>query len=125
MKELSRISDAEWEIMNLVWNKTPITANEIVSKLSKEKNWSPKTIGTFLTRLVKKGALGFEQEGKRYLYFPKMNRASCIKSEAKSFLERVFCGEAASFLTHFVKEVKLSPSEIAELEQILAKKGNA
>ena len=117
-----QISDAEWEIMNLVWEKSPLTAVEIIERLGGEKKWSPKTVGTFIARLVKKGALRYKHEGKKYLYYPKVKREACIRAEGSSFLERVFCGNPRLLLAHFVKEVDLSKGELAELEKILTRK---
>ena len=122
-KKIPKISDAEWEVMNLVWEKSPITANDIVEGLTRTKSWNHKTIGTFINRLTKKGALRFEQQGKRYLYYPKIARGTYIKAESRFFLERIFCGQGGPLLAHFVKEVELSPTEISSLEKILAEKG--
>src|ERR1051326_4066487 len=85
------ISDAEWEVMNVVWGDSPVTANEVVSALgSRRPRWSPRTIKTLLNRLVKKGALGYEADGRRYLYRPRVRRDACMRRESGSFLTRVF-----------------------------------
>ena len=122
MKKPPRISHAEWEVMNVVWQKSPITANEVVERLSPQKQWHPQTIRTLLSRLVKKGALRFEAQGKRYLYRPVRPKDEHTKQESESFLSRVFGGAAAPMLVHFVKHAKLSPADIEELKKILAEK---
>jgi len=93
MAKQSTISDAEWEVMEIVWGSdTPITANEVVDRLGKKHRWSPRTVKSLLNRLVKKRALGFETEGKRYLYFPGVTRAECVRSRSSSFVASVFGG---------------------------------
>ena len=125
MKTTPKISDAEWEVMNVIWEKSPRTAQEIVQALAPEKKWNAKTIGTFLTRLMEKGVIRHKPEGKRYLYFPKVKREACIRAEGSSFLERVFGGRGESLLAHFVEEVELSTEEIGKLKDILDKKQEA
>src|ERR1041384_7678367 len=90
------ISDAEWEVMRVIWDsgRKTMTAQEVVEALLPRKNWSVRTIKTLLNRLVKKNALGFEEEGKRYRYWPKVTQEQCVRSESRSFLERVFGGQA-------------------------------
>ncbi len=119
------ISEAEWEVMRVVWDsgqKNSITAQQVVDALASRKDWSVRTIKTLLNRLVKKNALGFEEEGKRYRYWPKVTQEQCVRFESRSFLERVFGGEAGPMLNYFVSTAKLSPQEISELKRILSKK---
>jgi BlaI family transcriptional regulator, penicillinase repressor len=114
-----QISDAEWEVMNAVWEGQPLTAAELVTRLAGVVEWSPATIKTLVHRLVKKGALAYEEEGKRYLYRAKVTRSACVRKESRSFLDRVFGGNEAALLEHFVKSSKLSAKEIEELKRIL------
>lgn len=118
------ISEAEWEVMRVIWDsgQKTITAQEVVDALSSRKDWSVRTIKTLLNRLVKKNALGFEEEGKRYRYWAKVTQEQCVRLESRSFLDRVFGGQAAGMLNYFVTHAKLSPEEIAQLKKILSKK---
>jgi BlaI family transcriptional regulator, penicillinase repressor len=116
------ISEAEWEVMRAVWAGHPATANEVVERLAGEKDWSPRTIKTMLNRLVKKRALGFTEEGKRYLYRPLVTQEQCVREESRSFLDRVFGGALGPMLNHFVRNEKLSAEEVADLKRLLAKK---
>jgi BlaI family penicillinase repressor len=116
------ISDAEWEVMTAVWNRPPLPAAEVVEELGKSKKWSSRTIRTLIDRLVKKGALRVEEEGKRYLYWPKIAREECVRRESQHFLRRVFGGEPAPMLMHLVRETKLTPEEIRQLKAILKEK---
>jgi BlaI family transcriptional regulator, penicillinase repressor len=123
MAKVPAISDAEWQVMRVVWERpSPLAASEVVEALSGTTDWSAATIKTMLNRLVKKGALTYEAQGKRYLYRAKVRREECVRSEGRSFLHRVFGGAAAPMLNHFVRDADLTPDEVAELKRILSQK---
>jgi len=119
MEAMPKISEAEFEVMKTVWEKNPITANEIADKLAPVTDWNPKTVKTLISRLVKKGALRFTAEGKTYQYFPTVQKEQCQAEEAESFLNRVFDGALMPMLAHFAQSRTLSPKEIAALKDIL------
>src|SRR4029434_1749701 len=118
------ISPAEWEVLNALWNlpPTPVATSQIVAALAGKKDWHPKTVQTFLTRLVKKGVLRVRRHGKINLYLPLKSRQQCVRSETTSFLQRVFAGASAPMLLHFVEEAELSRDEIRDLERLLKQK---
>lgn len=116
------ISDAEWDVMNVLWEASPRTASEIADALCEPKQWHPKTVKTLLGRLVKKGALRFKEEGNRYLYRPAFPRERYVEQESQTFLDRVFGGAAAPMLVHFVENNNLSESDLEELREIIARK---
>ena len=122
MSKLPQISDAEWEIMQVIWRQSPITAAEIVAELGKRTGWNHRTIRTLLGRLVRKRAIGFKTLGNRYVYHPKVTRESCVGAESQSFIQRIFCGDTASLLVHFVRHGKLSAEDLRELKQTLTDK---
>ncbi len=122
MPKLRRISAAEWRVMQIIWDESPITASEIVRRLEPETDWNHRTIRTMLNRLVNKGALDFKVDGIRYLYRPKVKRESYVSLEAASFVKRVFCSDPASLLAHFVEHGDLSSDELRELKRLLAQK---
>ncbi len=113
------ISAAEWDVMHVVWERGTATAQEVHEALGGGRRWSPRTVKTLLSRLVKKGALRFEVEGKRYLYKARVSREQCVRAESRSFIERVLGGSASPLLATFVREKKLSPEEIEELRALL------
>jgi BlaI family transcriptional regulator, penicillinase repressor len=113
------ISDAEWDVMQVLWADASLTANEVVERVAEKNNWNPRTVKTLLGRLVKKGALAFETEGNRYRYSPRVSREECVRSESRSFLSRVFGGSVGPMLTHFVSEAPLTEKEIRQLREIL------
>jgi len=113
------ISDAEWQVMNVVWSEQPLTAQEIIGELEDQAAWAPATVKTMLHRLVKKNVLTYEMQGNRYVYRARARRANCVRQASRSFLQRVFGGESAPLLVHFLRSSKLSPDEIAQLRQVL------
>lgn len=116
------ISEAEWDVMEVIWQRSPLAANEVVEQLAGRRTWTAATIKTMLNRLVKKRALAYEAQGKRYLYRPRVSREQCVRAESRTFLERVFGGAAGPMLNYFVQNAKLSREEIAELKRILSEK---
>jgi BlaI family penicillinase repressor len=113
------ISDAEWQVMHVIWERQPVAAQDVITALTASVGWSPATIRTMLHRLVKKHVLTYEQEGNRYFYRSRLRRAECLKQAARLFVDRVFGGAAAPLLVQMVRSTRLSPAEIAELKQIL------
>jgi BlaI family penicillinase repressor len=122
MKNEPRISDAEWQVMKVLWERAPRTTNEVVEALAPSTRWKPKTIMTLLSRLVKKGALGFEKQGRTHVYTPLVAEADCVQAESRSFLERVYGGAVKPMLVSFLEGAELSEAEIEELKRILEKK---
>ncbi len=121
MKKTPKISEAEWEVMKVLWDTSPATANDIVKRLSGKTVWKRETIRTLINRLVQKKALGFEKKGRQYHYFPLVTEAECIKAEARSFLRRLGGGSIEPMLVAFVEEEHLSPEKISKLRRILKK----
>jgi BlaI family penicillinase repressor len=113
------ISDAEWVVMKVVWERPPITANQVVRALEGETDWKPKTIHTLLRRLVLKGALACDKMGREHLFRPIVDVDHCRHAASRTFLHRLFDGELAPFLATFLKREKLSHAEIEELKRIL------
>jgi BlaI family transcriptional regulator, penicillinase repressor len=123
MSQVPRISEAEWEVMKVVWRKAPITANEVVDALADATDWKPKTVKTLINRLVGKKALGFEKDGRTYLYSPLVNERQCVRAESQSFLMRVYGGAVKPMLVTFLEQETLTAEEVEELQRILEQKG--
>ncbi|WP_343247950.1 BlaI/MecI/CopY family transcriptional regulator [Diplocloster hominis] len=119
MKDLPRISDAELEVMKIVWNCAPISTTEVIERLTATTKWSPKTIQTMLLRLVKKGALTYEKSSRVFVYSPAVAREDYVNRESESFLNRFYGGTLRSMVVNFLEEERLSPEEIEELRQLL------
>jgi BlaI family penicillinase repressor len=123
MSKQPRISDAEWIVMEALWADAPLTAEQVVKSIVSKADWKEPTIKTMLNRLVKKGALKFETQGKRYLYRPAVSRETCVRGESRSFAKRVFGGEMGAMIAHFVERANLTPEELAQLRRLIDKRG--
>lgn len=120
MNIVPKISEAEWEVMKVVWSKQyPCSANEIFTSLEHTTDWKPNTVKTLITRLVKKDALGFKEDRRVYYYYPLVSEDDCVRAETQSFVKRVFGGTMKPLLVTFLQEEKLTSSEIEELKRIL------
>ena len=117
-----RISPAEWEVLNVLWDTAPATALEVYAALPDHTAWHQKTVNTFLTRLADKGVVRVKREGKANVYSPLKTRDQCIRAESRSFARRVFGGAVGPMLLHFVEQANLTPEEIRELERLLKQK---
>lgn len=117
------ITPSEWEVMKLLWRKSPQTSAEVVKTLSETTSWTPKTIRTLFNRLVAKDALAFEQVGRVYYYSPIVEEKDCALAEALSFLQRIYDGAFESMLANFLDAQVLSEAEIEKLKQIIDEKG--
>ena len=124
MKRIPRISESEWQIMKRVWEHSPCTANDIIESLPKSTKWSPKTVKTLINRLVNKGVLDYEKNGKVYSYFPVISKSDCIKVEKKSIVEKLYDGELNLMLKSFIEDEDFTDEEINELMAILKKKAD-
>ena len=120
MKVIPQISDAELEVMKILWELQDATSTQIVERLLVTSEWKPKTIHTLISRLVAKDALiAIKIDGKSYLYSVNVNERDYKSYASKSFLQRLYNGSLNLMLASFVKEQKLSREEIDELKKLL------
>jgi BlaI family transcriptional regulator, penicillinase repressor len=123
MKSVPRISDTEWEIMRIVWERYPVTANEIIERLvAVDASWHPKTVRTLLARLVRKKALSYQARGRTYVYSPLVTEQQCVAAASESFVDRVFGGSLRPMLAHFVERRKVTREDIEEMSRLLESK---
>lgn len=118
-KSLPKISDSEWIVMRVFWEKGESTTAEVVGTLSGSTDWKPRTIQTLIRRLTQKGALRHRKSGRGFAYSPALSEAECEHAASRSFLGHVFDGQLAPFLANFVERETLTPEQIDELRSIL------
>jgi BlaI family penicillinase repressor len=123
MRTLPRISDAEWLIMQVVWSRPGLRADDVVAALQGKVTWNDRTIRTLLNRLLQKKALKYEKEGRKYRYFPAVSQEQCVRQERRSFVQRVYGGTVAPMLAAFIDDARLTPEDIKELKRMLDRKG--
>ena len=123
MSDKPKISDAEWQVMGVLWEKSPMTVKEIIEILSGKTTWKSETIRTLINRLAKKEAISFEKNGRQHYFYPVVSQEECVKADADSFLARAGGAMLKPILASFIEKEKLSAEEIAELQRILDAKG--
>jgi BlaI family transcriptional regulator, penicillinase repressor len=113
-----RISEAEWQVMEVLWEQSPLTAQDVSARLQ-ATGWGLATVKTLLSRLAAKGALATAEDGRRYLYSPAVDRAAIAAGESRRLVDRLFGGRATPLVAHLAERGALSPADIAELEALI------
>lgn len=119
MKKLPQISEAEYRVMKVIWSHAPINTNQVVESLQPVSTWNPKTIQTLLLRLVKKGALAKEKDGRVFVYTPLVLEEEYRTDASRNFLEQFYNGAISSMVQNFIQQDRLSDEEIRQLREIL------
>jgi len=113
------ISNAEFEVLDVLWDDYPATSSDIVERLNQKKPWHDKTVKTLLSRLVKKGVVDFDKAQRQYLYRPLIAREDYTKKEASSFVSRLFKGKVAPLVAGFANQNSLSQQDVDELKALI------
>lgn len=120
--EPPNISEAEWTVMEALWESSPLTASEVARTLRPATGWAVNTVRTMLARLVEKGALNSEENASGVREFsPLFSRETLVQAESRTFLDRVFKGAAQPLLVHFASSSNLTPEEVRHLKKLLDK----
>ena len=120
MKALPQISEAEFQVMKIVWEHAPVSTNQVTEYLTRTTKWSPKTIQTMLKRLVQKKALTYDKEGRVFIYTPLIGHEDYVNQESRHFLQRFYNGNLVSMMTAFLDMEELSQQEVDELKELLS-----
>lgn len=121
MPNLPQISEAEYEVMKIVWKYAPISTNEITDRLLQTTSWSPKTIQTLIKRLVNKGALTYEKQSRVFVYTPLVQESEYISQKSNSFLARFYGGDLTAMVSAYIEDDRLSETEIEHLRALLSR----
>lgn len=114
------ISDSEWKVMKILWQKPNMTLREIAAGLE-ETDWGYTTIRTLVTRLMEKGAISADKKSTNFIYFPMVSEDECKNKEVNSFLSRVFDGSISMLISTLTKDSNLTEEEQKELMNIIDK----
>ncbi len=114
------ITDAEATVMDVLWRSSPRSAEDVVAAVAPATGWAEPTIKTLLNRLLNKGAISAERDGRRYLYSPVLAREAWVQQQSEGLLERLFGGRVAPLVAHFSQRGKLSEEDIVELKRLVA-----
>lgn len=115
------ISDAESRIMEALWRRSPLTADQIITAVGPDNGWAPATVKTLITRLLKKKAIAGAREADGYFYRPLIARAAWVQSESQGLLDRLFKGEVAPLVAHFAENRGLTARDVKQLKALIAK----
>lgn len=124
MHALPHVSEAESQVMDLLWQTAPQTAEELAATLAGTQGWQPSTVKTLLSRLLNKGAITAERDGRRFLYAPVLQRETWLRDQSVSLIDRLFGGRLAPLVTQFASQRKLSQGDIAALKALLEEQGH-
>jgi predicted transcriptional regulator len=116
---VERIAEGEYAVMEVLWSEAPLTAAEIAGRVPGERGWSLATVKTMLSRLLAKGILAHEQDGRRYLYRPAIAREAYVAAESGRLLDRMFGGRLTPLVAQLAASDRLSADDVAEIEEIL------
>lgn len=116
-----RASDSEMQVLSALWDKAPQTAADLTQRIGKINGWTQATVKTLLARLVQKGAVTAEADGRRYLYSPAVERADAVGEESQRFVDRLFGGRVSPLIAHLAEREALTDTDIAEIEALLRK----
>ena len=114
-----RISDAEHAVMEVLWDKSPLTAQDVSERVPAERGWSANTVKTLLGRLLAKNVIAHEEEGRRYLYRPLVEREDYVAGESQRLIDRLFGGKLTPLVAHLAERDQLTAEDIAEIEALL------
>ena len=116
---MERIGDAEYAVMEVLWDAAPLTAAEVAERVPAERGWSIRTVKTMLSRLLAKGVLTHEEDGRRYLYRPAVRREDYVQQESRRLIDRMFGGRLTPLVAHLAQRDQLSKGDIEEIEALL------
>lgn len=114
-----RISEAEQAVMEVLWRDSPLSAAEVAERVDPSRGWSDRTVKTLLSRLLAKGVLAHEEEGRRYLYRPAVQREDYVAQESGRLIDRMFGGRVTPLVAHLAERDRLTPQDIEEIEALL------
>jgi BlaI family penicillinase repressor len=113
------ITDAEWKVMLVFWERGSSTLRQVIEALGGETDWKPRTVQSLIRRLVGKGALSVQELGREFRYAPVFSQSDCQLDESRSFLGRVFDGRLVPFLAGMVESEEIPREEIDALRRLL------
>ena len=116
---VERISDAEHAVMEVLWDESPLTAQDVAERVDPERGWSANTVKTLLGRLLAKNVVQHEEEGRRYLYRPAVRREDYVHTESRRLMDRLFGGKLTPLVAHMAERDQLTADDIAEIEALL------
>ena len=117
-----QVTEAEWKIMEVLWDRSPRTMGEITLILEPETGWTRHTVITLLKRMTEKGAVSMDDSGRAKKYVPLISREQASTEETRKFLSHVFKGKASLLVSHLVDAGDLSEKDLLEILEVMQDK---
>ena len=114
-----QLPDSEFAVIEMLWTQAPQTAEDLIASLGAARGWQSSTVKTLLARLVKKGALRFERDGRRFLYWPAWERDAYVHKVSRNFLDTLFEGRLTPLVAHLSRHRTLSSADRQALAELL------
>jgi predicted transcriptional regulator len=116
---MKSISEAESTLMEVLWQRGDATAEELREAVADRTDWQAGTVKALLNRLLNKGAIRAEREGRRFRYRPVLKREDYVSEQSRSLIDRLFDGRIAPLVAHFSEQKELSKSDLDELRRLI------
>lgn len=120
--ETTKISDSEWTIMQVLWSKGPASSQEIVALIQQKKTWAPTTIKTLISRLIQKGFIHSEKQGKKPIYHPTVSEKASMISASENLFMHICSKKIGITISQLIQQATLSHEDVALLEQVITEK---
>lgn len=121
MSKTPKISDAELQVLQVLWDESPMGATELADRIGAANGWTLATVKTLLSRLLVKGAIKAETEGRRFRYRPVVKREAVAGRQAGKLVERLFGGRISPLVAQLAEQREIDPEDLAELEELVRK----
>lgn len=116
------ITDAEWEVMRVVWAHSEVTSKEVTQILNQKTEWKNTTVKTLLSRLVEKKMLTTKPSGNKFIYYALVEERKSIQVLSEELLNRVCSKKVGSVIEEIISDSVLSFSDIEQIEKVLLEK---
>lgn len=114
-----KISEAEWAVLDILWQRGPVSASQVRTSLAEKTGWSLGAVRSFLNRLIAKGVVRLLDDEPIYRYEPVFDRETLLRQESTGFLEKHFGGTVSALVAHFLKNEEVPADEIKRLKKLL------
>ena len=117
-----QISDAEWQVMKIIWMQGEQTSSDLIRVLAERFDWSKSTIQTLLARLVEKECLTRKKEGKSFVYSALLTLDQSRDLLIKDIKDKVCSRRIKSLLADLIMECDFTQADLKDLEAVISKK---
>lgn len=118
----TNISDSEWEVMRIVWTLKKAYTSQIITELQKKNDWTDSTIKTLMRRLVQKGLLKTEKDGRRFIYLPTVSQIEMMKKATNELLNKLCDMHKGEVILELLKDSPISKGDLMKMEDVISEK---